>query len=121
MLDKRKMLASVYRVLKPGGRFCCLSLNADYVWYRIIAPLSGFSTKHLSSDRILTRDKFSALLCQAGFCRIRAAPWTFIPRGDVPAPVAQLLALLDAVGRHVRMDYLRGGLAVFAWKEATPA
>jgi 2-polyprenyl-6-hydroxyphenyl methylase/3-demethylubiquinone-9 3-methyltransferase len=121
MLDKRKMLASVYRVLKSGGRFCCLSLNADYVWYRTIAPLLGFSIKHLSSDRILTRDEFSALLCQAGFCRIRAAPWTFIPRGDVPASVALLLALLDAVGRHARMDSLRGGLAVCARKDARPA
>jgi 2-polyprenyl-6-hydroxyphenyl methylase/3-demethylubiquinone-9 3-methyltransferase len=121
VLDKRKMLASVYRVLKFGGRFCCLSLNADYVWYRTIAPLWGFSTKHLSSDRTLTRDEFSALLCQAGFGRIRSAGWTFIPRGDVPAAVALLLTVLDAVGRHARMDSLRGGLALCAWKETRPA
>ena len=120
MLDKRTVLASIYRVLKHGGRFFCLTLDADYVWYRTIAPLLGFSTKHLSSDRMLTRDEFSALLDQAGFRRIRSAPWTFIPKGDVPALVALLLTALDAVGRHARLDSLRGGLALCAWKEAKP-
>jgi ubiquinone/menaquinone biosynthesis C-methylase UbiE len=54
MLDKRAVLASVYRVLKIGGRFFCLTPDADYVWYRTIAPMLGFGTKHLSSDRILS-------------------------------------------------------------------
>src|SRR5262249_10220712 len=72
MLDKRAVLASVYRVLKFGGRFFCLAPRADYVWYRTIAPLLGFATKHLSSDRMLTHDEFSALLDQAGFRRIRS-------------------------------------------------
>ncbi len=121
MLDKRAVLASIYRVLKFGGRFFCLTLHADYVWYRAIAPVLGFGTKHLSSDRILTRDEFSALLDQAGFRRLRSAPWTFIPKGDVPAPVALLLTILDAIGRHARLDSLRGGLSLCAWKEAKPA
>jgi 2-polyprenyl-6-hydroxyphenyl methylase/3-demethylubiquinone-9 3-methyltransferase len=114
-------LASVYRALKFGGRFFCLTPDADYVWYRTIAPVLGFSTNHLSSDRMLTRGELSALLDQAGFRRIRSAPWTFIPRGDVPSPVASLLTLLDAIGRHARLDSLRGGLALCAWKEAKPA
>ena len=118
MLDKRAVLASVYRVLKPGGRFLCLTLHADYVWYRTIAPLLRYGTRHLSSDRLLTRDEFSALLDAAGFRRIRAAPWTFVPRGDMPAPAAALLAALDVVGRHARLDSLRGGLALCAWKAA---
>jgi ubiquinone/menaquinone biosynthesis C-methylase UbiE len=67
MLDKRAVLASVYRVLKFGGRFFCLTPDADYVWYRTIAPVLGFGTKHLSSDRILTHEEFSVLLDQAGF------------------------------------------------------
>jgi ubiquinone/menaquinone biosynthesis C-methylase UbiE len=117
MLDKRAVLASTYRVLKFGGRFCCLTLHADYVWYRTIAPRLGFATKHLSSDRMLTQDEFVSLLHQAGFGGIRFAPWTFIPRGDVPASVASLLSILDAIGRHARLDCLRGGLALCAWKQ----
>jgi 2-polyprenyl-6-hydroxyphenyl methylase/3-demethylubiquinone-9 3-methyltransferase len=120
MLDKRAVLASICRVLKFGGRFFCLSPNADYVWYRRIAPLLGFSTKHLSSDRLLGRDEFFALLHQAGFRRIRSAPWTFIPKGDVPVLVASVLTVLDAIGRHARLDSLRGGLSLCAWKEARP-
>ena len=121
MLDKRAVLASIYRVLKFGGRFFCLTPDADYVWYRTIAPLLGFATKHLSSDRMLTQDEFSVLLDQTGFRRIRSAPWTFIPKGDVPALVALLLTALDAIGRHARLDFLRGGLALCAWKEAKSA
>jgi ubiquinone/menaquinone biosynthesis C-methylase UbiE len=120
MPDKRAVLASIYRVLKFGGRFFCLSPHADYVWYRTIAPLLGFATKHLSSDRLLTHDEFSALLDQVGFRRIRSAPWTFIPKGDVPTLVALLLTVLDAIGRCAGLDSLRGGLALCAWKEAKP-
>ena len=120
MLDKRAVLASIFRVLKSGGRFFCLTLHADYVWYRI-APKLGVATKHLSSDRMLAREEFFALLDQTGFRRIRSAPWTFIPKGDMPAPVAFLLTALDVIGRQVRLDSLRGGLSLCAWKEAKPA
>jgi ubiquinone/menaquinone biosynthesis C-methylase UbiE len=118
MLNKRAVLASIYRALKSGGRFCCLTPDADYVWYRTIAPALGFSTKHLSSDRRLSRDEFSALLEQTGFRRIRSAPWTFIPKGDIPSVVALILTGLDAIGRHARLNSLRGGLALCACKEA---
>jgi ubiquinone/menaquinone biosynthesis C-methylase UbiE len=120
MLDKRAVLASIYRVLKIGGRFFCLTPNADYVWYRTIAPVFGFGTKHLSSDRILTHEEFSMLLDQAGFRRSRSVPWTFIPKGDVPALVALLLTVLDVVGRRARLDSFRGGLSLCAWKGAKP-
>jgi ubiquinone/menaquinone biosynthesis C-methylase UbiE len=120
MLDKRAVLGSVYRVLRFGGRFICLAPRADYAWYRTLAPLLGFATKHLSSDQMLTHDEFSALLDEAGFCRIRSVPWTFIPRGDVPAVVALLLTGLDAIGRLARLDSFRGGLSICAWKEARP-
>jgi ubiquinone/menaquinone biosynthesis C-methylase UbiE len=118
MLDKRAALASIHRVLKLGGRFFCLTPDADYVWYRAIAPALGFGTRHLSSDRMLARDEFFALLDQAGFRHIRFAPWTFIPKGDVPSIVASLLTVLDAIGRQARLDSLRGGLSLCAWKEA---
>jgi ubiquinone/menaquinone biosynthesis C-methylase UbiE len=120
MLDKRAVLASIYRVLKFGGRFFCLAPHADYISYRTIAPLLGLATKHLSSDRMLTHDEFYALLDQTGFRRVRSTPWTFIPKGDVPALVALLLTALDAIGRRARLDYLRGGLSLCAWKEANP-
>jgi 2-polyprenyl-6-hydroxyphenyl methylase/3-demethylubiquinone-9 3-methyltransferase len=121
IIDKQAALASVYRALKFGGRFFCLAPHADYAWYRAMAPRLGFATKHLSSDRLLTRDEFCALLDQAGFRRIRSAPWTFIPKGDMPVFVAVLLTVLDAIGRHARLDSLRGGLSLCAWKEAKPA
>jgi ubiquinone/menaquinone biosynthesis C-methylase UbiE len=120
MLDKRAVLASVYRVLKKGGRFFCLTPDADYVWYRTIAPLLRFGTKHLSSDRFLTQEEFSVLLDQAGFCPSRSVPWTFIPKGDVPTFVARLLTMLDVIGRHARLDSLCGGLSLCAWKENKP-
>ena len=117
MLDKRAVLTTIYRVLKLSGRFFCLTPHADYVWYRTLAPLLGFATKHLSSDRMLTRDEFSALLGEAGFRRTWSAAWTFIPRGDMPVVLASLLSVLDAMGRHARLDSLRGGLSVCAWKQ----
>jgi ubiquinone/menaquinone biosynthesis C-methylase UbiE len=120
MLDKRAVVASIYRVLKFGGRFFCLTPRGDYVWYRTIAPLLGLATKHLSSDRMLTKAEFLELLDEARFRRSRFASWTFIPRGDIPPVAAQLLTVLDAIGRHARLDSLRGGLSLCAWKEATP-
>jgi len=119
MVDKRAVLSSIYRVLKCSGRFFCLTPNADYVWYRPIAPLLGFATKHLSSDRRLTHDEFAALLGETGFGRTRSAPWKFIPRGDMPVVLASLLNVFDAMGRLARLDSLRGGLSVCAWKQAT--
>jgi ubiquinone/menaquinone biosynthesis C-methylase UbiE len=41
MLDKRTVLASIYRVLKFGGRFFCLAPNADYVWPSVKVPSSN--------------------------------------------------------------------------------
>lgn len=117
MRDKQAVLASIYRALKFGGRFFCLTPHSDYVWYRI-APVLGFATKHLSSDRFLNSEEFSELLDRAGFGRIRSASWTFIPKGDVPTAVALALNVLDAIGRLTQLASLRGGLSVFAWKEA---
>jgi ubiquinone/menaquinone biosynthesis C-methylase UbiE len=121
MLDKRAVLASIHRVLKFGGRFVCLTPDSNYVWYRTLAPLLEFSTKHLSSDRMLSRDEFALLLGQAGFRGSRFAPWTFIPKGDVPPAIALLLTLFDAIGRLARLDSHRGGLSLCAWKRARPA
>jgi 2-polyprenyl-6-hydroxyphenyl methylase/3-demethylubiquinone-9 3-methyltransferase len=120
MLDKRAVLASIFRVLKFGGRFFCLTPRGDYVWYQTIAPLLGFGTKHLSSDRMLAKDEFAALVDEAGFRRSQFAPWTFIPKGDMPTAAALVLTVLDAIGRRARLESLRGGLSLCTWKEATP-
>jgi len=69
---------------------------------------------------MLTQGEFSALLDEVGFRRSRFTPWTFIPKGDMPAIVAMLLTVLDALGRHARLDTLRGGLSLCAWKEVNP-
>jgi SAM-dependent methyltransferase len=39
MLDKRRVIANAFRVLKPGGRFICLTPNGHYLWYRWLASL----------------------------------------------------------------------------------
>jgi SAM-dependent methyltransferase len=66
MLDKRAVLASIYRVLKFGGRFFCLTLHANYVWYRTIAPVvchqTSFQRPNSDPRRIgrpSTSDRFS--------------------------------------------------------------
>jgi hypothetical protein len=86
------------------------------VWYRTIAPLTGFATKHLSTDSFLSRDEFVGLLDQAGFRPVRSVPWTFIPKGDMPTVAGSLLGGLAAIGQCARLASLRGGLCVCAWK-----
>jgi 2-polyprenyl-6-hydroxyphenyl methylase/3-demethylubiquinone-9 3-methyltransferase len=116
MLDKPAALASIHRVLRAGGRFFCLTPSGDYLWYRTLAPLLGFATKHLSTDVFLTRDALGALLARAGFDGVRTGCWTFIPGGDMPGLMARLLRGLDTLGRLADLRTLRGGLWVCATK-----
>jgi ubiquinone/menaquinone biosynthesis C-methylase UbiE len=117
VLDKPAMVASIHRVLRPGGRFFCLTPDGSYLWYRAIAPLLGLTTKHLSSDRFLTRREFARLLEAAGFRRCEFGSWTFIPRGDMPPLVGALFQALDRIGRITGLASLRGGLWACAWRE----
>jgi 2-polyprenyl-6-hydroxyphenyl methylase/3-demethylubiquinone-9 3-methyltransferase len=110
MLDQRQALREACRVLKPGGVFVCLTPNAEYVWYAGIAPWLRLSTKHLSTDRFLGKKKLIDLLETAGFEVERIGSWTFIPRGDMPPYLARGLALLDGIGRLLRIPSFRGGL-----------
>ncbi|HVG20316.1 MAG TPA: methyltransferase domain-containing protein, partial [Blastocatellia bacterium] len=62
MLNKEAVLANVRRVLKPRGRFFCLTTHGEYVWYRALAPLLGLETKHLSTDKFLRPDELVRML-----------------------------------------------------------
>jgi 2-polyprenyl-6-hydroxyphenyl methylase/3-demethylubiquinone-9 3-methyltransferase len=114
ILDKARMLAMVFRVLKPGGRFVCLTPNGHYLWYRWLAPWLGLETRHLSTDHFLSRDELAQLLSEAGLRTLSLGYWTFIPRGDMPAPYGTLLHGLDRLGTLVASGTLRGGLVVCA-------
>jgi ubiquinone/menaquinone biosynthesis C-methylase UbiE len=114
MLDKTRMLAMVCRVLKPGGRFVCLTPNGHYLWYRWLAPWFGLETRHLSTDHFLSRHELERLLSEASLRILSLGYWTFIPRGDMPAPYGALLYGLDRLGALAASDTLRGGLVVCA-------
>lgn len=116
VLDRPAALAQVFRVLKPGGVFACLTPNGGYLWYTHIAPWLGLETRHLSSDRFLTGSEWKSLLTAAGFVRIVVQPWTFIPRGDMPSACSRVLAGLDKLAQPFCCNRLRGGLAISAVK-----
>jgi SAM-dependent methyltransferase len=117
MLNKAAVMVNARRILKPRGRFFCLTLNGGYLWYQVLAPLLGLETKHLSTDKFLRRDELIRLLTESGFRRIEVGHWTFIPKGDMPAIVAIICQGLDFIGRIFRIDSLRGGMWMCAWKE----
>jgi len=116
VLNKESLAESTMRKLKPKGRWMILTLNADYVWYRPLAPMMGISTKHLTTDRLLTHREIKTLLSEAGFVNITLEYWTFIPRGDISSYWGVILTLLDRIGCGLRLAKLRGGLAVKAEK-----
>ena len=118
MLNKPEAAANARRVLKPRGRFFCLTVNGGYVWYRALAPLLRLETRHLSTDRFLKRAELIALLTEAGFSRVEVGCWTFIPKGDMPPMMGTVCQGLDWVGKALRISALRGGLWACAWKEA---
>lgn len=114
MLDRAGVLAQVRRVLRPDGRFVCLTPNGDYCWYDRLAPRLHLETRHLSTDRFLPAGELAALTDQAGLAVQRLEHWRFIPKGDLPAACGVLLHGLDFVGQRVGARRLRGGLALLA-------
>ncbi len=116
MFDKRSVIRSAYRVLKDRGRFVCLTLNDQFLWYRTLAPRLGYATRHLATDHRLDRAEAGALLTSAGFHTPRLDFWTFIPRGDMPRKYAELCRLFDAAGKLAFPHLLRGGLVMSGHK-----
>jgi 2-polyprenyl-6-hydroxyphenyl methylase/3-demethylubiquinone-9 3-methyltransferase len=114
MLDKPLVLAQVRRVLRPSGRFVCLTPNGGYCWYRVIAPLLRLDTRHLSTDRFLTGGELGELVRGAGLSLVRVERWRFIPKGDLPSLLGPVLHGLDIAGRAAHAGFLRGGLALAA-------
>jgi ubiquinone/menaquinone biosynthesis C-methylase UbiE len=116
MPDQAAVLAEVARVLKPRGRFVCLTVNGASLWYRAVASGLGYDAKHLSTDRFLDAVELRALLSQARL-EIRALGyWKFIAKGDMPQWIARPLELLEYVGRICAPSTFRGGLYASAEK-----
>ncbi len=112
--DKRAVFAAVRRILKPGGRFVCLTVNGGYLWHRTVAPLLGFGTRHIATDRFLSQAQAAALASSAGFKTVATRFWSFVPRGDVPPGISGLLEAIDVMGRLLGVGAFRGGLLILA-------
>ncbi|MFK7848646.1 MAG: class I SAM-dependent methyltransferase [Rhodothermales bacterium] len=112
MFDKVSVLSAAKRVLRPGGRFVCLTLNDQFIWYRTLAPLLGYATRHLATDHRLDQSQAQALLEQTGFKSTKIGYWTFVPQGDMPAMCAKLCKVIDLLGHIGAARYLRGGLVL---------
>lgn len=114
MPDKGSVVGQVRRVLRPGGRFVCLTPNGGYCWYRHVAPMLGRDVRHLSTDCFLAPAELESLLSAAGLETLAHCFWTFVPRGDLPAGTGPILTALDWCARPARWGYLRGGVAIAA-------
>ncbi len=116
MPGKEEVLASGYRVLRPGGRIVLLTPNGDHFWYRHVAPSLGLDTRHLSTDSFLKGREVERLLRIAGFSGVSIDYWTFIPNGDMHPVFSVALEILDRIGTLFQTGRLRGGLLVTARK-----
>ena len=112
MFDKLAVLSAARRVLRKDGRFVCLTLNDQFIWYRKLAPYLGYATQHLSTDVRLDEQNAKDLMNAAGFRISYMDYWTFIPRGDMPKMYAGLCRVFDAIGHAGFAHHLRGGLVL---------
>jgi 2-polyprenyl-6-hydroxyphenyl methylase/3-demethylubiquinone-9 3-methyltransferase len=116
MLEKAEVLRQIYRVLKPGGRLVLMTLNGNYIWYRFIAPLFRYPTRHLSTDYFLSAVQLKAKFTEARFIRQQIHYWTFIPRGDMSKLWGSFLKILDFGGWFMKIPQFRGGIIARADK-----
>lgn len=110
MTDQPAVLTQISRVLKAGGCLVCLTPNGDYVWYRRLAPVLGYDTRHLSSDRLMTLSLIDELLSHTRLTLADSGYWTFIPRGDIGTVLSVILTIVDLAGRYLSIPGFRGGL-----------
>lgn len=116
MLEPHRVLSEVRRVLEPGGAFVCLAPNGDYVWYTQLAPRLGLHTRHLSTDRFMSRAEWRARLLGAELQLVALGAWRFVPAGDMPRWAAATMRFLDRVGQLFGLSGFRGGTYVKAVK-----
>lgn len=116
MPDKPEVLQTVFRVLRKGGRFVCLTPNEQFLWYRWLAPRRGYETRHLSTDRRLRPNEARTLIKKTGFSHCNIDYWTFIPSGDMPHGYATLCKVFDLLGHVIAPASLRGGIVISAIK-----
>ena len=81
MLNKPVVLSSVRRVLKPRGRFFCLTINGGYVWYRVLA--GGYRTR--DSAVTVRAALWSRRLAQRGQGDVLRAPYSYAVSGTAAA------------------------------------
>jgi len=117
ILRKDAAVRQVHRVLKRDGSFVCLTLNGGYLWYTRLSRWLDHETRHLTSDRFLSEVDLRELLVRAAFHIDTFDYWTFIPRGDMPRAVGNLLGGLDYLGRLLRLTSLRGGICFRAVRD----
>jgi SAM-dependent methyltransferase len=116
MQNRKAVLKEVWRVLKPGGAFVCLSANGGSVWYTHLAPWLGLATRHLSSDRFVRGSEWRALLREARLDLLTIGYWRFVPSGDMPRWAAAMMSGVDRIGAVLCISALRGGCYVKAVK-----
>ena len=112
MLNKKAVLHAIRRVLKPGGRFVCLTLNDQFFWYNLWAPAINHPTYHLATDKRINAKQAEHLLSATGFTLYDVDFWTFIPRGDMPPIAASACSFLDKLGHIGASRWLRSGLVL---------
>lgn len=110
MPDKLQVLRSVSRVLKPGGRFVCLTVNGRYLWQTLFGNRLGLGTRHISTDSFLRREEVPPLAESAGLVVRAIGHWRFVPAGDMAAFLAVIFRALDRIGALLSIHSLRGGL-----------
>lgn len=104
------------RVLKPGGKIIGITPNKFSPWYHIVGPLLRGKMKHLPTDKFYSAGDISALLNKSGFKNKYFEYWGFIPAGDFPDFIFNIVSKIEPVLEKSPLKYLAGGIAFGANK-----